>query len=104
MGIETASLEKHFKSQNIDYYVNYLTVSLTPLKDFLWGGGGLTGNFAHPKTWFTAIKYQLLSEFLDWNTLNLIALYTFDVKMLLQVNIRKIIYLYSLFKEENPPS
>lgn len=50
MGIETASLEKHFKSQNIDYYVNYLTVSLTPLKDFLWGGGGLTGNFAHPKT------------------------------------------------------
>ena len=49
MGIETASLEKHFKSQNIDYYVNYLTVSLTPLKDFLWGGRWVNWSFCSPQ-------------------------------------------------------
>ena len=35
MGIETASLKKHFKSQSVDYYVKYLTLSLTSLRDFL---------------------------------------------------------------------
>ena len=49
MGIETASLEEHFKSQNVDYmYVKYLTVSLTSLKDLFLrsGGSGFTGHFA----------------------------------------------------------